>query len=60
MINNSSFAFLTYRYLKDAGVPMIGGGFDGTYYGEKGNENILSALGNVGAVPASPTTTSPS
>jgi branched-chain amino acid transport system substrate-binding protein len=46
VINNSSFAFLSYRYLKDAGVPMIGGGFDGTYYGEKGNEDILSALGN--------------
>jgi ABC-type branched-subunit amino acid transport system substrate-binding protein len=46
IINNSSFAFLTYRYLKDAGVPMVGGGYDGTYYGEKGNENILSALGN--------------
>jgi branched-chain amino acid transport system substrate-binding protein len=46
VINNSSFAFLAYRYLKDAGVPTIGGGFDGTYYGEKGNENILSALGN--------------
>ena len=28
------------------GVPMIGGGFDGTYYGEKGNENIISGLGN--------------
>ena len=25
---------------------MVGGGYDGTYYGEKGNENILSALGN--------------
>jgi ABC-type branched-subunit amino acid transport system substrate-binding protein len=46
VINNSSFGFLSYRYLKDAGVPMIGGGFDGTYYGEKGNEGILSALGN--------------
>src|SRR3954447_11214421 len=46
VINNSSFAFLAYRYLKDQGVPTIGGGFDGTYYGEKGNENILSALGN--------------
>ena len=46
VINNSSFAFLSYRYLKDKGVPTIGGGFDGTYYGEKGNENILSALGN--------------
>ena len=46
VINNSSFAFLSYRYLKEQGVPMIGGGFDGTYYGEKGNEDILSALGN--------------
>jgi len=46
VINNSSFAFLSYRYLKENGVPTVGGGFDGTYYGEKGNENILSALGN--------------
>jgi len=46
VINNSSFAFLSYRYLKDAGIPLVGGGYDGTYYGEKGNENILSALGN--------------
>jgi branched-chain amino acid transport system substrate-binding protein len=46
VINNSSFAFLSYRYLKEQGVPTVGGGFDGTYYGEKGNEGILSALGN--------------
>jgi ABC-type branched-subunit amino acid transport system substrate-binding protein len=46
VINNSSFAFLSYRYLKEQGVPTVGGGFDGTYYGEKGNEDILSALGN--------------
>jgi branched-chain amino acid transport system substrate-binding protein len=46
VVNNSSFAFLAYRYLLDQGVPMIGGGYDGTYYGQKGNENILSALGN--------------
>jgi branched-chain amino acid transport system substrate-binding protein len=46
VVNNSSFAFLSYRYLLDSGTPMIGGGFDGTYYGDKGNENILSALGN--------------
>jgi branched-chain amino acid transport system substrate-binding protein len=46
VVNNSSFAFLSYRYLLNAGVPMIGGGYDGTYYGQKGNENILSALGN--------------
>jgi branched-chain amino acid transport system substrate-binding protein len=47
VVNNSSFAFLSYRYLLDQKVPMIGGGYDGSYYGQKGNEDILSALGNV-------------
>jgi ABC-type branched-subunit amino acid transport system substrate-binding protein len=47
VINNSSFAFLTYQFLLDAGVPQVNGGYDGTYYGVKGNENIISALGNV-------------
>jgi branched-chain amino acid transport system substrate-binding protein len=51
VINNSAFAFLSYRYLKDNGVPMIGGGFDGTYYYNKGNENIISGLGNGSPVP---------
>jgi branched-chain amino acid transport system substrate-binding protein len=46
VINNSSFAFLAREFLLDAGVPVIGGGYDGTYYGEPGNENIISALGN--------------
>ena len=46
VVNNSSFAFLSYRYLQSVRVPLIGGGFDGTYYGAKGNENIISALGN--------------
>jgi branched-chain amino acid transport system substrate-binding protein len=46
VVNNSPFAFLTYRYLLDAGVPMIGNGVDGTYYQEKGNEDILSSGGN--------------
>ena len=46
VVNNSSFAFLAYRYLKGAGIPMIGGGFDGTYYSQKGNENIIDASGN--------------
>ena len=50
VINNSAFAFLSYRFLLENDVPMIGGGFDGNYYGEKGNENILSALGNVAPV----------
>src|SRR6476620_12379189 len=46
VINDSAFAFTTYRYLRDAGVPMLGGGFDGSYYFEKGNENIVSAYGD--------------
>ena len=46
VINDSAFAFTTYRYLRDAGVPMLGGGFDGSYYYEKGNENIVSAYGD--------------
>jgi ABC-type branched-subunit amino acid transport system substrate-binding protein len=51
VVDNSAFAFLTYRYLKDAGVPMIGGGFDGSYYYDQGNENILSGLGGGTPVP---------
>ena len=34
VVNNSSFAFLSYRYLLSQGVPVIGGGYDGTYYGQ--------------------------
>jgi branched-chain amino acid transport system substrate-binding protein len=51
VVDNSAFAFLAYRYLKDAGVPMIGAGYDGSYYYEQGNENIISALGNGTPVP---------
>jgi len=51
VINDSAFAFTTYRYLRDAGVPMLGGGFDGSYYYEKGNENIVSAYGDGTPVP---------
>ncbi len=46
VVNNSSFAFLSYRYLQSAGVGLIGGGFDGNYYSQKGNEDIISAGGN--------------
>jgi branched-chain amino acid transport system substrate-binding protein len=46
VVNNSPFAFLSYRYLLGAGVPLIGGGFDGNYYSQKGNENIIDAGGN--------------
>jgi branched-chain amino acid transport system substrate-binding protein len=51
VVNDSSFGFLSYRYLVGAGVPVIGGGFDGGYYSEPGNENIVSVLGNVNANP---------
>ena len=46
IVNNSSFAFLSYRAIKDSGTPLIGGGFDGNYYSKKGNENIINAGGN--------------
>jgi branched-chain amino acid transport system substrate-binding protein len=51
VINDSAFAFTSYRYLKDAGVPMLGGGFDGSYYYDQGNENIISAYGDGTPVP---------
>ena len=51
VVDNSAFAFLTWRYLKDQAVPMIGGGFDGNYYYNEGNENIISSLGNGTPVP---------
>ena len=47
VINESGFAFLSYRYLLSQGVPVIGGGYDGSYYGQKGNESVVSALGNL-------------
>src|SRR3954447_19956938 len=46
VVNNSSFAFLSYRYLLGAGVPMVGGGYDGNEYGQPGNEKLISILGN--------------
>jgi branched-chain amino acid transport system substrate-binding protein len=44
IVNNSSFAFLSYRTMLDSKVPMIGGGYDGNYYGKPGNESLFSAL----------------
>jgi branched-chain amino acid transport system substrate-binding protein len=51
IVNDSSFGFLSYRYEVGAGVPVIGGGFDGDYYSQPGNESIISVLGNVSADP---------
>ena len=50
VVNNSSFAFLSYRYLLQNGVPMVGGGYDGNEYGQPGNEKLMSILGNVAPV----------
>jgi ABC-type branched-subunit amino acid transport system substrate-binding protein len=50
IVNDSAFAFLTYRWLLEHNIPTIGGGYDGTYYGEPGNENIISGLGNAAPV----------
>jgi branched-chain amino acid transport system substrate-binding protein len=50
VVNNSSFAFLSYRYLLDSGVPMVGGGYDGNEYGQAGNEKLISILGNIAPV----------
>jgi branched-chain amino acid transport system substrate-binding protein len=46
VVDQSPLAFLSYRYLLDQGVPMVGNGVDGTYSQEKGNESILSSGGN--------------
>jgi branched-chain amino acid transport system substrate-binding protein len=51
VVNDSPFAFLTWRYLKSQGVPVIGGGFDGSYYYDAGNENIISSLGDGTPIP---------
>jgi len=45
VLNNSSFGFLTYRYLLEAKVPGIGPGYDGNYYSAKGNENVINMSG---------------
>ena len=50
VVDNSSFAFLAYRFLLDNGVPMVGGGFDGNEYGQPGNEKLISILGNIAPV----------
>jgi len=50
VVNNSSFAFLAYRYLLEHGVPMVGGGYDGNEYGQPGNEKLISILGNIAPV----------
>jgi len=50
VVNNSPFAFLSYRFLLNSGVPVVGGGYDGNEYGQPGNEKLISILGNVAPV----------
>jgi branched-chain amino acid transport system substrate-binding protein len=57
VVNDSPFAFLTYRYLKDEKVPTIGGGFDGSYYYDAGNEWLISSLGDGTPIPGITTDT---
>jgi branched-chain amino acid transport system substrate-binding protein len=59
VINDSAFAFLTYRWLLDHDVPFIGGGFDGNYYGAPGNEKVISAFGNSPPISGIATTLTP-
>jgi ABC-type branched-subunit amino acid transport system substrate-binding protein len=51
LVNDSALAFLSYRYLRDAGIPVIGGGFDGSYYYDPGNEYFISGVGDQAPVP---------
>jgi len=57
--NDSAFAFLSYRWLLDHDVPLIGGGFDGNYYGAPGNEKVISAFGNSPPISGIQTTLTP-
>ena len=59
VINDSAFAFLSYRWLLDHDVPLIGGGFDGNYYGAPGNEKAISAFGNSPPISGIQTTLTP-
>lgn len=59
VINDSALAFLSYRWLLDHDVPLIGGGFDGNYYGAPGNEKVISAFGNSPPVAGIQTTLTP-
>src|SRR4051794_11486971 len=59
VINDSAFAFLSYRWLLDHDVPLIGGGFDGNYYGLPGNEKVISAFGNSPPISGIQTTLTP-
>ncbi len=51
VVNDSPLSFTSYRFVRDSGTPLIDGGFAGTYYGDPGNEKIISAFGNAVSLP---------
>ncbi len=51
VIDDSPFAFVTSGWLVANHVPAISGGYDGNEYGQPGNEQLVSALGNMPPVP---------
>ena len=59
VVNDSAIVFLSYRWLLDHDVPLIGGGFDGNYDGAPGNEKVISAFGNSPPVAGIQTTLTP-
>ena len=45
ILNFSPYAFGGYKVAQEAGVPVIGGGFDGPEWGEQPNTNMFSYTG---------------
>jgi branched-chain amino acid transport system substrate-binding protein len=48
MVNQSAFAFASYRYSVEQKVPTVTGGYDGPQYADEGNEYLLPLSGNLG------------
>ncbi|TMK54923.1 MAG: ABC transporter substrate-binding protein [Actinobacteria bacterium] len=60
LVNNSSFAFTSWRFMIENNVPMVGGGYDGNEYSLPGNEILFNAiLGNGSPIYGLPYTTLP-
>jgi branched-chain amino acid transport system substrate-binding protein len=47
IISVSSFFYGAYRAAQKAGIPVLGGGFDGPEWGQKPNTNMFAFLGGV-------------
>jgi ABC-type branched-subunit amino acid transport system substrate-binding protein len=59
LYNNSALGSSTYQWEVENGIPTIGAGYDGTFYGQPGNENIVSAFGNQAPVTGASYTITP-